>query len=143
MIWPFKKKEPALSVEEWAKQFPPAPCGNQAQHYEWEKINGFKCPNCYAERERKRKDAELQALADKIVAGLRAHGVAFPATSQPEPCPRGADKPEKSCTNRHQCWEPCGQLGNDERHVRFGREELGKAPRGVPGTTNDQPNGGA
>ena len=37
-----------------------------------------------------------------------------------EPCPRGADKPEPTCTNRHQCWEPCGELGKSEEHVRPG-----------------------
>jgi hypothetical protein len=35
-----------------------------------------------------------------------------------EPCPRGADKPESTCTNRHQCWEPCGELGKSEEHAR-------------------------
>jgi hypothetical protein len=39
-----------------------------------------------------------------------------------EPCPRGNDKPEPTCTNRHQCWEPCGELGKSEEHVRVGRQ---------------------
>lgn len=39
-----------------------------------------------------------------------------------EPCPRGNQKPEPSCTNRHQCWEPCGELGKSEEHVRVGRQ---------------------
>lgn len=38
-----------------------------------------------------------------------------------EPCPRGKQRPEQSCTNRHQCWEPCGELGNSEKHVMVGR----------------------
>lgn len=40
-----------------------------------------------------------------------------------EPCPRGNDKPETTCTNRHQCWEPCGELGKSEEHVRVGRSD--------------------
>jgi hypothetical protein len=35
-----------------------------------------------------------------------------------EPCPRGEDRPEPTCTNRHQCWEPCGELGKSEEHAR-------------------------
>jgi hypothetical protein len=46
-----------------------------------------------------------------------------------EPCPRGNDKPEPTCTNRHQCWEPCGELGKSEEHVRVGRQ----SPDGVKG----------
>lgn len=48
-------------------------------------------------------------------------------TNGNEPCPRGADRPEPTCTNRHQCWEPCGELGKDERHVRVSRTDPGKA----------------
>lgn len=40
-----------------------------------------------------------------------------------ETCPRGKlQQPEPTCTNRAQCWEPCGLLGNDERYVKVGRE---------------------
>jgi hypothetical protein len=44
-----------------------------------------------------------------------------------EPCPRGADKPEPTCTNRHQCWEPCGELGKSEEYVRVGRTDPAKS----------------
>lgn len=38
----------------------------------------------------------------------------------PEPCPRGRlQQPEPSCTNRHQCWEPCGLLGKSAEHARI------------------------
>lgn len=48
------------------------------------------------------------------------HSTEAPAETvpAPEPCPRGADKLEETCVNRHQCWEPCGELGHDERFVR-------------------------
>lgn len=43
----------------------------------------------------------------------------------PQPCPRGeVSKPEPSCTNRHQCWEPCGELGKSEKHARIHRVAL-------------------
>lgn len=36
-----------------------------------------------------------------------------------EPCPRGRlQQPEPTCTNRHQCWEPCGELGKSADHAR-------------------------
>jgi hypothetical protein len=46
-----------------------------------------------------------------------------PRTSGVEPCPCGADKPEPTCTNRHQCWEPCGELGKSAEHVRVGHTD--------------------
>jgi hypothetical protein len=46
-----------------------------------------------------------------------------PLAHAPEPCPRGKDKPEHSCTNRHQCWEPCGELGKSAEHARPGRTD--------------------
>lgn len=52
----------------------------------------------------------------------------------PEPCPRGADKPEALCTNRHQCWEPCGELGKDERFaVAAGPEHTAAVDAAVKG----------
>jgi hypothetical protein len=42
-----------------------------------------------------------------------------------EPCPRGElDKPEPTCANRHQCWEPCGLLGKSAAHARPASPEL-------------------
>lgn len=70
MIWPFKKKQPALPFAEFVKTLDPAPCGEQEKHYEW-KLNGVTCPMCLAITQHKRKDAELDLLADKIVARLR------------------------------------------------------------------------
>lgn len=53
--------------------------------------------------------------------------------SAPEPCPRGADRPEPSCTNRHQCWEPCGELGHSAEHARI----AGVLPLEVPSQHTD------
>lgn len=48
---------------------------------------------------------KLRILRERITLGV--------ALGDKEPCPRGeVSKPEPSCTNRHQCWEPCGRLGN-------------------------------
>jgi len=33
---------------------------------------------------------------------------------QAEPCPES----NSDCKNRHQCWEPCGELGKSEAHVK-------------------------
>jgi hypothetical protein len=69
MIWPFKKTQ-KVTLAEFVAQFPPAPCGDQEAHYEWT-LQGVVCPCCAAIRTRRQKDAELDALADKIVARLR------------------------------------------------------------------------
>jgi hypothetical protein len=71
MIWPFKSK-PRSSMAEYAAQFPPAPCGEQEMHYEWSHFQAMPCPACAAIKSNQRKDAELDALADKIVARLQA-----------------------------------------------------------------------
>jgi Lar family restriction alleviation protein len=52
-----------------------------------------------------------------------------PVAPAPEPCPRGKDKPEHSCTNRHQCWEPCGELGKSAEHARPGRTDPAEVDR--------------
>ena len=69
MIWPFKRT-PRQGREEYAAAQPPAPCGQQQTHHMW-LLDGMPCPACAAVKSRKRKDAELDALADKIVARLR------------------------------------------------------------------------
>lgn len=33
-----------------------------------------------------------------------------------EPC-KSARMRDHACSNRHQCWEPCGELGKSEEHV--------------------------
>lgn len=37
--------------------------------------------------------------------------------AQAEPCPNSTSD-EFACKNRHQCWEPCGELGNSAAHAR-------------------------
>jgi hypothetical protein len=58
----------------------------------------------------------------KMSRNCRALYAAAPTAAQPnepvEPCPCGEDRPEPTCTNRHQCWEPCGELGKSEEHAR-------------------------
>jgi hypothetical protein len=71
MIWPFKKREPVIPFSEFVKTLDPAPCGKQEEHYEWELGGGMPCPICVSIEKRKQKDAELDALADKIVARLQ------------------------------------------------------------------------
>jgi hypothetical protein len=37
---------------------------------------------------------------------------------QQEPCP-DKERDEYTCKNRHQCWEPCGELGKSEEHTQL------------------------
>lgn len=43
-----------------------------------------------------------------------------------EPCPDGNDRPDESCHNRDQCWEPCGKLGKSEEHTKVLVERKGR-----------------
>lgn len=36
----------------------------------------------------------------------------------PTVCPDAAHMGEHACTNRAQCWEPCGELGHSEEHAQ-------------------------
>jgi hypothetical protein len=60
------------------------------------------------------RGVEVEALyaapsnTDSVNSGL--------ALTEGEPCPRGKQKPEPSCTNQHQCWEQCGELGHSAEH---------------------------
>jgi hypothetical protein len=65
---------------------------------------------------------KARSVSDKIRAAL----VAGRAATGVEPCPRGADKPEPTCTNRHQCWEPCGELGHSAEYARPADPEAAK-----------------
>jgi hypothetical protein len=44
-------------------------------------------------------------------------------------CPRGDARPEPSCTNRHQCWEPCGELGHSLEHAAVAPGQNSKEER--------------
>jgi hypothetical protein len=88
MIWPFKKREPEVPFAEFVKTLDPAPCGEQELHYQWKLGSNMPCPACQAIKTAKRKDAELDALADKIAARLRADGLdacATPSRALPHP----------------------------------------------------------
>lgn len=71
-MWPFPKRTPKLSLEEWAAEKAPAPCGFQKEHYFWTEIDGFPCPKCAAVEKRKKKDAEEDLLAEKIAQKVAA-----------------------------------------------------------------------
>lgn len=71
MIWPFKRK-PAIPFSELAAQQPPAPCGNQYEHYRWKMVEGMPCPACAADRARAQKLADDERMADLIAAKVAA-----------------------------------------------------------------------
>jgi hypothetical protein len=54
--------------------------------------------------------AAVDTLVDAACA-LLSH-----TAPQAEPCP--ADMGEHACQNRHQCWEPCGELGHSAEHAK-------------------------
>lgn len=72
-----KKKQEPVTLEFLFANEPVPPCGeaNKIKHYEWERLIGMSCPTCAAERERAKKDAELDALAEKVADRLIARGV--------------------------------------------------------------------
>lgn len=70
------------------------------------------------------RDTLHQQIAEQVGAEFHTpHGDGV------EPCPRGDDKPEPTCANRHQCWEPCGELGKSAEHTVAVPESAGLPPR--------------
>lgn len=66
-MWPFKKaKTKAMTAEEFAATFPPAPCGEQTEHYEWTEIMGMACPVCAVQKAKREQEHYMEQLADKI-----------------------------------------------------------------------------
>lgn len=55
-----------------------------------------------------------------------------------EPCPNKQAMQPYDCDNKSQCWEPCGELGNSEEHVRVSvQENIITILRRTNGTQND------
>ncbi|MDB5814013.1 MAG: hypothetical protein JWN23_1130 [Rhodocyclales bacterium] len=45
-------------------------------------------------------------------------GIAEGRAEMERACPNAAHMGKHACKNRHQCWEPCGELGHSEKHAR-------------------------
>ena len=58
--------------------------------------------------------AHVVAIAAAEEALSSPNGEAQP---EQEPCP-DKERDEYTCKNRHQCWEPCGELGKSEEHTQ-------------------------
>jgi len=75
-LFSFLRRKPVVPFPEIAAQQPPAPCGKQLAHYEWELLCDLPCPNCSAQRQRRRELAKqeqlAQLIADAIVTKLQA-----------------------------------------------------------------------
>lgn len=56
--------------------------------------------------------------AAKEILGLLSASPAAPVAAKPEPCNGLGKGTNWECKNRHQCWEPCGELGHSEEHTR-------------------------
>lgn len=69
-MWPFKKRDKPMTVEEYAAPWPPAPCGNQKEHIFWEELNDTRCPVCAGIERRKRKEEDENRMAEKIAAAV-------------------------------------------------------------------------
>ena len=72
-------------------------------------------------------DDERDMLKDAIM-GLLVNGEfvkAFYGSLVPEPCPKRGSA--DGCPDRLQCFEPCGNLGHDERHVGVAGESISGA----------------
>lgn len=49
---------------------PPAPCGNDKEHYFWTEVEGWPCPCCAGIRRREREREDEDRLAAKIAANV-------------------------------------------------------------------------
>jgi hypothetical protein len=80
--------------------------------------------------ESKLSDGATRALC--YIRRVLINSASDAAQPAPGPCPLGKGcQRDPDCTNRHQCWEPCGELGNSEAHVRVYRAP-DAAPAGEP-----------
>lgn len=73
-MWPFKR-EPKISLEEYAAQQPVPPCGDSLNHYEWVLQLGVSCPKCARKKLDKQKEIDENRMAEKITileTGLEA-----------------------------------------------------------------------
>lgn len=74
-FWPFNRP-PVPHFRETVKSLPPAPCGKQYEHYQWEHIEGMSCPVCArqaAERKERAAEDRLAAkIADRVAQQLAA-----------------------------------------------------------------------
>jgi hypothetical protein len=70
-----------------------------------------------SERVAEAVEEELEIRADVATAEAQAGGT---------PCPSAGYMGEHACKNAAQCFEPCGQLGHSEEHVRVGTADTRK-----------------
>lgn len=76
-----------------------------------------KCKEC-ANLDRKRSNANWTVCSKMPINVM----LGAPATEcenffQFAQCPNAEHIGEHACTNKNQCWEPCGELGKSEDHV--------------------------
>lgn len=85
MIWSFKPKQPRMTMDEYAAHQPPAPCGAQTVHYQWEHFEAMGCPRCAAKRKDEREEVERGLLAISIVNEMQKRGlvITHPCDVQP------------------------------------------------------------
>lgn len=57
------------------------------------------------------REASAARMLAKNIRALKGKPAA------PAPCPNAAHMGEHACTNRSQCWEPCGELGKSREHA--------------------------
>lgn len=81
MFWPFKRR-PVQTMEQLAAQQPPAPCGQQTEHYFWELIEGMPCPGCLARKQMRKEQAEREQMAQLIADAVVAKLATKPTPSQ-------------------------------------------------------------
>jgi hypothetical protein len=68
---------------------------------------------------------------DDFHEALRLGKEALAKQKQGESC-TNKERTEYLCKNRHQCWEPCGELGKSEEHTQVYQQEQGD-PVGTAG----------
>lgn len=107
MIWPFKPKAPRLSMEEYAAQQPPAPCGQQTTHYSWEHFESMTCPACASKQKAEREAVERGLLAICIVNEMQKRGLIIASDA------RGVSAYPSACNKPTQGWLCSRTKGHD------------------------------
>ncbi len=63
-------------------------------------------------------NSQLMALIDDVRATATTPPPVAKVEPTAQPCPNAISMGKHACTNRAQCWEPCGELGHSAEHAR-------------------------
>lgn len=134
-FWPFNRPRP-VAFRETVKSLPPAPCGDQYEHYYWTDLEGMSCPVCAGQKARRRELQAEDRLASKIanqVAQRLAATSPAPTLVEPSSIEQGKSLDDQLSQAFHDYYHKIkADVGHDE-WLRIGRFIAGRIARSSEG----------